>query len=59
MNRLGGLIDYLGVKLVYKQGKRKAVKLKIIDDFISLQPLFLRLIDYESLKKYNSNRQEG
>jgi len=46
VNRLVGLIDYLGIELVYKQGKRKTSVQRLYDNFLEY---------YEKLKEYNND----
>ncbi len=46
VNRLVGLIDYLGIELVYKQGKRKTPVQRLYDNFNEY---------YTKLKEYNKD----
>jgi len=46
VNRLVGLIDYLGIKLVYKQGKRKTAVQRLYDNMNEY---------YNKLKEYNND----
>jgi len=54
VDRLGGIIDYLGIKLVYKQGKSKTPVQRLYDNF---KVYFDKLQEYEEdLKIIGPNR---
>ncbi len=54
VNRLVGLIDYLGIELVYKQGKRKTAVQRLYDNF---KEYLEKLFEYnKDLKIIGTNR---